>query len=95
MKHGTNFKDKVYSVVKKIPKGKVKTYKIVAKFAGKPKAWRAAGNILNKNTNSNIPCHRVIRSDGKIGGYRYGVKRKIALLKKEGLIINSNGKVTS
>jgi len=85
MKHKTNFKDKVYEVVKKIPRGKVKTYKMVAKLAGRPRAFRVVGNILNKNSDfKTIPCHRVIRSDGKIGGYRYGTKRKIALLRKEG-----------
>jgi len=59
---------------------------MVAKAAGYPRAWRAVGNILNKNKNPKIPCHRVIRSDGKIGGYKYGTKRKISLLKKEGVL---------
>jgi len=79
----TYFQEKVYQVVKKIPKGKILTYKEVAKKAGFPRAWRAVGNILNKNKNSKIPCHRVIRSDGKIGGDNRGIKRKIYLLKKE------------
>ena len=70
------FKDQVYSVVKKIPRGSVLTYKEVAKRAGRPKAYRAVGNILNKNRDKNIPCHRVIRSDGKIGGFFNGTKRK-------------------
>jgi len=78
-----SFKDKVLEVVAEIPKGKVLTYKEVAKRAGRPKAYRAVGNILNKNYNSRIPCHRVIRSDGKIGGYNRGVKNKIRLLKYE------------
>ena len=86
------FLGKVLDVVKKIPKGKVLTYREVAKLAGNPRAWRVVGNILNKNKNPKIPCHRVIRSDGKVSGYRYGTKRKIALLKKESIIIN-HGKV--
>ena len=87
MRPETNFKNKVYSIVRKIPRGKVLTYKMVAKLAGSPRAWRAVGNILNKNRDRKIPCHRVIRSDGKIGGYNKGSKQKFALLKKEGMII--------
>jgi len=82
----SKFKNKVYEVVRKIPKGKVLTYKKVARLAGRPKAWRAVGNILARNKNSKVPCHRVIKSDGKIGGYRGGAQKKIALLKKEGAI---------
>ena len=87
------FKDKVLKIVAKIPKGKVLTYKEVARRAGKPMAYRAVGNILNKNQNPKIPCHRVIRSNGSIGGYRYGTRKKIYLLKKEGIIVK-NGKIT-
>jgi len=86
MKPETNFQKKVYHVVRKIPRGRIMTYKTVAKLAGSPRAWRAVGNILNKNKNPKIPCHRVIRADGKIGGYNRGIKKKIALLKKEGAI---------
>lgn len=82
-----SFPEKVYQVVKTIAKGKVLTYKKVASLAGRPAAWRAVGNILNKNRNTEIPCHRVIRSDGKIGGYKRGIKNKISLLKREGLKI--------
>ncbi|MDO8669488.1 MAG: MGMT family protein [Candidatus Buchananbacteria bacterium] len=81
-----SFSEKVYHIVGKIPAGKVLTYKQVAQYAGRPKASRAVGNILNKNNNPAVPCHRVIRSDGKIGGYNRGRKRKIAILKKEGFI---------
>ena len=80
----SKFQEKVYRVVKKIPAGKTMSYKEVAGAAGSPKAWRAVGNILHKNKNPEIPCHRVIRSDGKIGGYNKGSKKKVALLKKEG-----------
>ena len=81
------FSEKVWRVVKKIPRGKILTYKIVAEKAGKPKAWRAVGNILNKNRDPNIPCHRVIKSDGTVGGYNRGVRKKISLLLKENIVI--------
>jgi len=81
------FREKILNIVRKIPKGKILTYQKVAQLAGFPRAWRAVGNVLNKNKNSKIPCHRVIRSDGKIGGYREGIKKKITLLRKEGVII--------
>lgn len=84
-----NFRSRVYDIVKKISKGKVLTYKEVAKSAGSSQAWRAVGNILNKNRDLKIPCHRVIQSDGKVGGYNRGTKKKIALLKGEGLKIKN------
>lgn len=77
------FTEGVYEVVKKIPKGKTLTYKEVAKKAGNVKAVRAVGNILNKNYDPKIPCHRVIRSDGQTGGYNRGAKNKIKILKAE------------
>ena len=79
----TLFQQKVYEVVKDIPKGKVLTYKEIAEKIGKAKSFRAVGNALHKNDNPEIPCHRVIRSDGKIGGYNRGVRKKTELLKKE------------
>ena len=87
-----SFRDKVFQVAKKIPKGKILTYKIVSQKSGCPKAWRVVGNILNKNRNPKIPCHRIIKSDGRIGGYRWGTKRKTSLLKREGVLIK-NGRV--
>lgn len=78
-----SFTQKVFSIVKNIPKGSVLTYKEVAKKAGKPKAYRAVGNILNKNYNPDIPCHRVVRSDGKLGGYNRGADKKRKLLESE------------
>ncbi len=86
IKKNKTFADKVRDVVRKIPKGKVLTYKEVARKAGSEKAVRAVGNILSKNFDPNIPCHRVIRSDGGMGGYNRGVKNKITILKKEGAI---------
>jgi len=59
----------------------------VAKLAGRPKAYRAVGNILNKNYDPDTPCHRVIRSDGRTGGYNRGVQEKSRILKKERLMI--------
>lgn len=81
-----SFKEKVLSVVKKIPKGKTLSYKEVAVKSGSPKAFRAVGNILNKNFDKNIPCHRVIKSNGKLGGYNRGVTNKKNILKKEGFL---------
>jgi len=83
----TSFQERVYKIVKKIPEGSVLTYKIIAKKAGLPRAWRAVGNILNKNRNPKIPCHRVIRSNGEPGGYKKGVNKKLFLLRKEGVKI--------
>lgn len=80
------FKEKVLKVVSKIPKGKTLTYKQVAKLAGSPNAYRAVGNIISKNYDPKIPCHRVVRSDGAVGGYNRGIKNKVALLNKEGAI---------
>lgn len=84
-----NFKEKVFAVVAKIPRGKVLSYKEVAKLAGRPYAFRAVGNILSKNKDSKIPCHRVIRSDGKIGGYNGNLGEKRKLLFEEGYLKNS------
>jgi O-6-methylguanine DNA methyltransferase len=80
------FAKKVYAIVAKIPKGKTLTYKQVATKAGKPGAARAVGTIMSHNYNPKIPCHRVIRSDGGIGGYnRGGSEKKSKILQKERL----------
>ena len=87
---GTNFQLKVWGFLMKIPKGSVKTYAEVAKGIGKPLAVRAVANAVGRNPYpSKIPCHRIIRSDGKLGGYsaKGGVKVKRKLLKKEGIIL--------
>ncbi len=81
------FVEDVFSVVKKIPKGQVLSYKEVARRAGNTKAYRAVGNILNKNHNPSIPCHRVIKSDGTVGGYNRGSEKKISKLKEEGVCL--------
>ena len=82
------FAEKVREVVRKIPKGKTLTYMQVARRAGSAKAYRAVGNILNKNYDKNIPCHRVIRSDGMFGGYNRGSLQKRSLLIKEEYLKN-------
>ena len=85
---GTEFQIKVWKELSKIPKGEVRTYKQIAKSIGKPKSSRAVANACAKNPYPIvIPCHRVIRSDGTIGGYsgQGGVKLKKELLKKEGV----------
>ncbi|OHA17658.1 MAG: hypothetical protein A2664_03505 [Candidatus Taylorbacteria bacterium RIFCSPHIGHO2_01_FULL_46_22b] len=82
-----SFKERVYTVVALIPKGKVLTYGEVARRAKSPRAYRAVGNILKRNFNPAIPCHRVICSDGSIGEYNRGRERKIALLKREGFVV--------
>ncbi|MBI2452788.1 MAG: MGMT family protein [Parcubacteria group bacterium] len=81
----TSFQGKVYRVVKAIPRGRVLTYKEVARLIGRPRAWRAVGNALNRNADFRVPCHRVVRSDGEFGGYRLGARKKHALLKGEGV----------
>ena len=80
----TEFQKKVYNIVKKIPEGKVMTYKEEASAMGNPQAFRAVGNALNKNPFKDVPCHRVIRSDGNTGGYAFGAEAKRKILKKEG-----------
>jgi methylated-DNA-[protein]-cysteine S-methyltransferase len=84
---GTDFQKKVWQELTKIPKGKVITYKELARKIGKPRAVRAVANAVGANPYAPmIPCHRVVRSDGKPGGYsgRGGIKTKIKLLTREG-----------
>ena len=87
---GTDFQIKVWNAISKIPKGKVKTYKELARSIRKPKASRAVANACGKNPFPiKIPCHRVIRSDGRLGGYsgKGGIKTKRKLLRSEGVFI--------
>ena len=85
----SEFLARVLELVSKIPKGKVATYKELARALGSPRACRAVGNALAKNPHPvKVPCHRVVRSDGKIGGYggnRLGSKSKARLLVDEGV----------
>jgi len=82
-----DFNYKCYELLKKVPRGKVVTYKEIAK-AINSKGYRAVGNAMNHNKDlKNIHCYKVVRSDGRFGGYALGVKRKIGLLKKDGIEI--------
>jgi methylated-DNA-[protein]-cysteine S-methyltransferase len=84
----SQFTKQVHAVVKNIKKGQVMTYKEVAAAAGNEKAARAVANLMAKNYDPTIPCHRVIRSDGTLGGYnRGGVEAKRMILQKEGAIL--------
>jgi len=87
---GTKFQLKVWKYLRTIPKGKVKTYKQVAISIKSPKSARAVANACAKNPYApKIPCHRVIRSDGALGGYsgRGGIKQKLKLLRSEKVAI--------
>ena len=87
---GTYFQNKIWNYLKKIPKGQVRTDLQVAKAIGKPKAFRAVANAVGKNPYPPvIPCHRVIRSDGSLGGYsgKGGIKQKRRLLMSEKVFI--------
>lgn len=87
----TEFESKVWLFLKKIPKGKITTYKQIALALRRPNGARAVGNACNRNPYApKVPCHRVVRSDGKVGGYSKGVKRKIELLGNEGIEIKNN-----
>ena len=87
---GTKFQLKVWGYLKKIPRGSLRTYSQVAKAIGKPRAVRAVASAIGKNPSApKIPCHRVIRSDGTLGGYsgKGGIKKKKYLLKREGITL--------
>lgn len=86
-----NFQKHVLTLAKQIPEGRISTYGEIAKALGDLRASRAVGNALNKNPAPvEVPCHRVVMSDGAIGGYSLGIERKIELLKKEGVKIQGN-----
>ena len=88
----TGFYERCYKILRKVPKGKVTTYKVIA-HALHSKAYRAVGTAMNKNTHApQVPCHRVVNSDGRIGGFAHGTKKKKTILEKEGVII-VNGKI--
>ena len=84
---------RIYKKLLEVPKGKVTTYGELAKAVGMKNGQRAVGQIMNKNPYPVIiPCHRVIKSDGKVGGYAYGEKIKSNMLTNEGIKIK-NGKI--
>ncbi len=88
-----DFYEYVLKLTRQIPEGKISTYKELAIALGDEISARAVGTALNHNpTLIKIPCHRVIHSDGRIGGYKLGVEKKIALLEKEGFVIENKSK---
>lgn len=88
----TEFEKKVYYATKKIPRGYVATYRAIAVKIGNPFAVRAVGNALGRNPFRGVPCHRVVRSDGRVGGFMRGTDKKKERLIQEGIIIK-NGKI--
>jgi len=91
-KKKSTFNEECYEILKKIPKGKVTTYKAIAQEL-KTKAYRAIGQAMKNNPYAPlVPCHRVIKANGEIGGFARGTQEKIKLLEKEGVII-TKGKI--
>ena len=96
----TKFQNKVYQICKKVPKGKVTTYKAIAKAMGS-KAYRAVGSALNKNPNplykckgkQMVPCHRIINTNGFVGQFAKGINTKIKLLASEGIEVSKDKKI--
>jgi methylated-DNA-[protein]-cysteine S-methyltransferase len=92
-KRGTemNFTQKIWQLLSFIPKGKVISYGELARAAQSPAASRAVGQACNKNPHApRVPCHRVVSSNGGVGGYANGIPAKIKLLEGEGITINNN-----
>ena len=80
--------ENVYGLLKRVPEGKVTTYAEIAVALGNRNLARVVGNALNRNPDIVVvPCHRVVKSDGSVGGYRLGVLRKVELLEKEGITV--------
>lgn len=79
----------VYAAARRIPRGRVATYGDLAYAVGHPRAWRHVGTVMGQNRNPKIPCHRVVRSDGHVGGFGFpgGTARKIKRLRTEGIKI--------
>ncbi len=86
----SKFQSRVLELVSAIPRGKVATYRELARAVGRPRAYRAVANALARNPRPiEVPCHRVVRSDGEVGGYKIGKGRKVKLLVQEGVEIRS------
>ena len=87
----TKFQSECYDALKKVPKGKVITYAGLAREIGKPKAHRAVGNAMNKNPFApKVPCHRVVKSNGELGGFADDINVKIKRLHEEGVDVLNN-----
>ena len=85
------FEKAVLEAARKVPRGRVTTYGEIARLLGRPKAGRAVGNALNKNPYAPVvPCHRVVKSSGGVGGFRRGTKAKIRILASEGIKVKKN-----
>ena len=85
------FQEEVLRVVRRIPRGRVLSYGEVARRAGSPRAFRAVGSIMSQNKDPHVPCHRVIRSDGFVGGYNGGGEgEKARRLRTEGVLVYKN-----
>jgi methylated-DNA-[protein]-cysteine S-methyltransferase len=90
LKNKKSFNERCYEILIKVPRGKVTTYGEIAKKL-KSKGYRAVGNAMNKNPYApRVPCHRVVNSNGEIGGFAHGTKKKIEMLRKEGIEIKDN-----
>lgn len=88
-----NFTEECYRLLGKVPKGYVTTYKDLAEALGS-RGYRAVGNAMNRNANApKIPCHRVVKSSGEVGGYALGTAAKVKLLRSEGVKIKNNSVV--
>ena len=89
----TTFDQRCYDLLLQIPKGKVTTYREIAHALG-TKAYRAVGQAMNRNPNLvRVPCHRVVKSNGEVGGYARGLSRKMELLRQEGVEVSEDGQV--
>ncbi len=87
------FQARVFAECSKIPRARVSTYADIARAIGRPGASRAVGNALNRNRSPSVPCHRVVRSDGTVGGFAHGTRKKIEMLRSEGVRIE-DGRVS-
>ena len=91
--HQSSFAERCYALLRKVPAGRVTTYRALAEALG-TKAYRAVGNAMNKNPYApEVPCHRVVCADGSLGGYAFGVDAKLKILRKEGVSVSSSGKI--
>lgn len=89
----SDFEKRVYLMLLKVPRGRVVTYGDLSRLAGFPGAARAVGSAMNKNPFApKVPCHRVVKSDGNVGDFAHGIKRKISMLEGEGIEIKK-GKI--
>ena len=87
----TSFQSQCYKALKKVPRGKVITYGGLAEMIGRPKAHRAVGSAMNKNPFApKVPCHRVVKSNGDLGGFSIDTKVKIKRLQEEGVMVSNN-----